>query len=373
MMDDPYKAYRSNYHQLQCPLYTRGMAYRRKRNSWDHNLYMYGFSPKGGKESMKAVRVHSFGGPEVLQFDTNVPLPDVGVEDVLIQVKAVGVNPVETFVRAGADSNLPACPFILGFDCAGVVEYTGAHINNFKPGDRVFTSRTTTGAYAEFTSAPARFVHPLPDSLTYAQGAALAIPYLAAYRALIHRGKGRAGEKVLVHGASGGVGIATVQLARAYGMTVFGTAGTPEGRELVSTAGAQFVFNHHDPAYLDGIKDTCRDSGINLVIEMAANKHLGQDIPLLAKRGRVVIVGGRGNVDVNPRDVMSREADLLGLRLFQSSEDELHEAHAAIQAGIEAGWLRPVVGKEYALEQAAEAHYNLIYGRGAIGKMVLIV
>lgn len=322
---------------------------------------------------MKAMRVHSFGGPEVLQLDTNVPLPDVGVGDVLIQVKAVGVNPMETFIRVGADSNLPSCPFILGLDCAGVVEYTGAHVKKFKPGDRVFTSRTNSGAYAEFTSAPERFVHPLSDSLTYAQGAALAIPYLAAYRALIHRGRGRAGEKVLVHGASGGVGIATVQLAKAYGMTVFGTAGTPEGREVVSSVGAQFVFDHHDPAYLDRIKDTCGDSGINLIIEMAANKHLRHDINLLANRGRVVIVGGRGNIDVNPRDVMSREADLLGLRLFQSSEDELHEAHAAIQAGIDAGWLRPIVGKEYALEQAAEAHYNLIYGRGAIGKMVLIV
>lgn len=322
---------------------------------------------------MKAVRVHTFGGPEVLQLDTNVPLPDVGAEEILVRVKAVGVNPVETFIRVGADSNLPVCPFILGFDCAGLVESTGAHVTNFKPGDRVFTSRTTSGAYAEFTSAPARFVHPLPESLTYAQGAALAIPYLAAYRALVHRGRARAGEKVLVHGASGGVGVATVQLAKAYGMTVFGTAGTAEGRKIVSSAGAHFVFDHRDPAYLDRIRHTCGNSGISLIIEMAADKHLGHDLSLLSVRGRVVIVGGRGNVDMNPRDVMSREADLLGLRLFQSSENELQEAHAAIQAGIEAGWLRPIVGKEYFLEQAAKAHHDLIYGHGAIGKMVLLV
>ena len=323
---------------------------------------------------MKAVRVHAFGGPEVLQLDCDVPLPRVGAEEVLVRVKAVGVNPVDTFIRGGADSNLPAFPFVLGFDCAGVIEYVGANVTKFKQGDRVFTSRTTSGAYAEFTSALARFVHPLPDMLSYAQGAALAIPYLAAFRALIHRGRARAGEKVLIHGASGGVGVATVQLAKAYGMTVFGTAGTPEGREIVSKAGAHFVFDHHNPTYLDRIRDTCgNSSGIHLIIEMAANKHLSHDLSLLCVGGRVVIVGGRGNVEVNPRDIMSREIDLLGIKLFSSSESELHEAHAAILAGVECGWLRPLVGKEYSLEQAAEAHHNLIYGRGAIGKMVLIV
>lgn len=322
---------------------------------------------------MKAVRVHRFGGPEVLQVDTELPLPDLKEEEVLVRVKAVGVNPLETFIRVGADSNLPTCPFILGFDCAGVVEKVGAHVTTFKPGDRVFTSRTTSGAYAEFTSAPARFVHPLPDPLTYSQGAALAIPYLAAYRALIHRGQGRPGEKVLVHGASGGVGMATVQLAAAYGMTVYGTAGTPEGREVVSNAGAHHVFDHRDPTYIDKLSHACGSSGLNLIIEMAANKHLGHDLSLLCIGGRIVVVGGRGNVELNPRDVMSREADILGLRLFQSSESELYEAHAAIQAGIQAGWLRPLVGKEYGLDQAAEAHHELIYGHGAIGKMVLVV
>ena len=322
---------------------------------------------------MKAIRVHAFGGPEVLQLDSDVPLPEVGADEVLVQVKAVGVNPMETFIRQGADSILPTFPFILGFDCAGVVENVGAHVTKFKAGDRVFTSRTTSGAYAEFSSAPTRFVHSLPNPLTYTQGAALAIPYLAAYRALIHRGRGRAGETVLVHGASGGVGMATVQLANAYGLTVYGTAGTPEGREVVSNAGAHHVFDHHDPNYVEKIRHTCGGSGFDLIIEMAANRHLSQDLSLLSTGGRVVLVGGRGNVNVNPRDVMSKEADLLGLRLFQSSESDLCEAHAAIQAGIEVGWLRPLVGKEYTLEQAAEAHHDLIFGRGAVGKMVLVV
>ena len=113
--------------------------------------------------------------------------------------------------------------------------------------------------------------------------------------------------------------------------------------------------------------------GLNLIIEMAAQKHLGQDLTLLSTRGRVVVVGGRGKVDVNPRDIMSREANLLGVRLFQSSEEELRDAHKAIQAGAEAGWLRPIVGKQYPLEEAAQAHHDLMYGSGAIGKMVLLI
>lgn len=322
---------------------------------------------------MRAVRVNAFGGPEVLRVDTNVPLPVLGDEDVLVRVKAVGVNPVETFIRAGADSNRPDLPFILGFDCAGVVEGIGANVQKFKPGDRVFTSRTNSGAYAEFASAPAKYVHPLPNALSFQQGAALSIPYLAAYRALIHRGMGKAGETVLVHGASGGVGTATVQLARAYGMRVLGTAGTSEGRKAVSDAGAHFVFNHRDPDYLDEIRRVSSDHGIDLIIEMAANRHLGQDLALLAAGGRVVVVGGRGLVEVNPRDMMSREATVLGLRLFQSSDKDLFRAHAAIQAGIETGWLRPIVGKEYPLENASEAHSDLMSGKGAVGKMVLVV
>lgn len=322
---------------------------------------------------MKAVRVHQFGGPEVLKYETNVPVPKPGPSDVLINVKAVGINPVETYIRAGTYARKPPLPTILGSDCAGTVEQVGSDVTTFKPGDRVFTSKTNTGAYAEYTVSPAITVHPLPEALSFSQGAALPVPYFTAYRALFQRGFARPGETVLIHGASGGVGIAALQFARACGMKVFGTAGTSEGKRLVQKAGAHAVFNHREGGYLDEIKQEAGEGGINVIVENAAHVNLGKDLPLLALGGRVAVVGSRGPIEINPRDTMSREATVSGVMLFNASPKELSEAHAAIQAGIETGWLRPIVGKEFPLEDAAKAHIDIINGSGALGKTVLTI
>ena len=322
---------------------------------------------------MKAVRVHQFGGPEVLKYETNVPVPKPGASDVLINVKAVGINPVETYIRAGTYARKPSLPAILGHDCAGTVEQVGTDVTAFKPGDRVFASKTSTGAYAEYTVSPAASVHLLPEALGFSQGAALPVPYLTAYRALFQRGFARPGETVLVHGASGGVGAAAVQFARAHGLKVFGTAGTSEGKELVRKAGAHSVFNHRESGYLDEIKREAGEGGVNIIVENAAHINLGHDLPLLATGGRVAVVGSRGPIEINPRDTMSREAMILGVMLFNASPKELSEAHAAIQAGIETGWLRPIVGKQFPLEEASKAHIDIISGSGALGKTVLTV
>lgn len=323
------------------------------------------------KQAMKAIRVHQFGGPEVLKYETNVPLPNYGAQEVLVRVKAIGVNPVETYIRSGQYARLPTLPFTPGSECAGVVEAVGAEVNSLKQGDRVWTSRSTTGSYAEFTVAPASFVHHLPKVLSFPQGAALSTAYLTAYRALFFKANIRPGEKVLVHGASGGVGTAAVQLARAYGAEVFGSAGTEKGLSVVKQAGAHHVFNHNSPTYLEEIRK--ESSGLNVIIENAAHINLGKDLTLLSKGGRVAVVGSRGPVEVNPRDTMSREAMVVGVMLFNSTEQELAESHGAIQAGIENGWLRPIVGQEYPLEWASEAHANIIGSSGAVGKMVLAV
>ena len=324
---------------------------------------------------MKAVRVHRFGGPEVLKYETDVPLPFPGPCEVLISVKAIGVNPVETYIRTGAYARLPTLPAILGHDCCGVVAESGEEVAElFKPGDRVYVSRCTTGAYAEYTVAPAVSVHPLPSELSFVQGAALPVPYLTAYRALFQRGSTRPGNTVLVHGASGGVGVAAVQLARHLGAArVLGTAGTKEGVELVRRAGAHAVFNHREDGYLEKIRQEAGEGGVDLVVENAAHVNLGRDLTLLARGGRVMIVGSRGPVEINPRDTMSREADVSGVMLFNATKEELAEAHAAIRAGVETGWLRPIVGKEYQLEDASQAHSDIIGGSGALGKTVLVV
>lgn len=323
---------------------------------------------------MKAVRVHQYGGPEVLKYESDVPIPTIGTRDVLVRVKAVGVNPVETYIRSGQYSRLPSLPFILGGDSAGIVEDIGSDVTEYKKGDRVFTfMRTNSGVYAEYSSSPVSNTQPLPHGLDFTQGASVGVPYLTAYRALFTKAKGRPGETVLVHGASGGVGIAAVQFAKAYGMTVIGTAGSSEGMEIVRRAGAHHVFNHREDRYLESVTEAAGSKGLDIIIENAAHVNLGPDLPLLSLGGRVVVVGSRGPNEINPRNIMAKELIVTGVMLFNATAQELHESLQAIQTGIENGWLRPIVGKSFTLDNASQCHHDIIFGKGALGKSVLTV
>nr|XP_028588910.1 quinone oxidoreductase [Podarcis muralis] len=326
-----------------------------------------------GRNVMRAVKVFEFGGPEVLKLQADIPLPVPGENQVLIKVHACGINPVETYIRSGTYAKKPALPHTPGSDVAGVVEGVGEHVTTFKKGDRVFTLGTISGGYAEYTISSADTVFSLSDKLDFKQGAAIGIPYFTAYHALFQKGSAKAAETVLVHGASGGVGIAACQIARAYGLKVFGTAGTEEGIKLVLQNGAHEAFNHKKKDYLTQIKEAAGVHGIDVVIEMLANVNLAHDLQLLSSGGRVMIVGSRGPIEINPRDTMWKESSIRGISLFSASKDELRECAASILAGVEAGWLKPAVGPEYALEKVAEAHKDIIHSPGALGKMVLLM
>ncbi|XP_030427966.1 quinone oxidoreductase isoform X3 [Gopherus evgoodei] len=240
-------------------------------------------------------------------------------------------------------------------------------------GDRVFTNGTISGGYADYTVAAADTVFPLSDKLDFKQGAAIGIPYFTAYRALFQKGHAKPGETVLVHGASGGVGIATCQIARAYGLKVLGTAGTEEGMNLVLRNGAHKMFNHREADYVDKIKEFSAVQGVDVIIEMLANVNLATDLQLLSPGGRVMIVGSRGPIEIYPRDTMMKESSIIGVSLFCATKKSMHECETALLAGIEAGWLKPVVGPEYPLEKVAKAHELLINSSGALGKMVLLI
>src|SRR5262245_50182025 len=179
---------------------------------------------------MRAIVVKEFGSPEVMKLE-DVPDPVPGPGQVLIRVHAVGVNPVETYLRAGTYARKPNLPYIPGSDAGGTVEKVGAGVTAFKAGDRVYT-QGATGGYAQWLVCEEALAHPLPERVSFAQGAALGVPYSTAWRALFMRAKARAGETLLVHGASGGVGIAAVELGRSHGLRVIGTAGTTEGVAL---------------------------------------------------------------------------------------------------------------------------------------------
>ncbi len=320
---------------------------------------------------VKAIRVHEFGGPEVMKLEEVTDLLP-GPGQVVVRVHAAGVNPVESYIRTGTYAIKPALPYTPGNDAAGVVTAVGAGVTRVKPGDRVYTSAALSGTYAEQALCLEAQVHSLPDNVSFEQGAVVGVAYGTAYRSLFQRGDAKPGETVLVHGASGGVGTAAVQFARAAGMVVIGTAGSDAGLKLVKEQGAHHALDHSTEGYLDEVMKITDGRGVDLVLEMLANKNLAKDLSILAKKGRVVVIGNRGTVEINPRETMAREADIRGVMLFGASEQEFRQMHAALIAGLENGTLRPVIAQKIPLAEAARAHAEVMKPSGALGKIVLV-
>ncbi len=325
---------------------------------------------------MRSIVVREFGAPQVMQVE-QVPDPAPSATQVLVRVRAVGVNPVDTYIRSGVYAAKPPLPYTPGHDGAGDVVAVGADVTSVKPGDRVYIAGDNHGAphaglCAELVLCAPTQLHHLPAHVSYAQGAAIGVPYATAYYSLFRRANAQPGETVLVHGASGGVGMASVEIARAHGMFVIGTASTEPGRDLVKAHGAHVVVDHKAPGYLEAITTATGGKGVNVILEMAAHVNLDHDLTLLAKSGRVVIIGSRGRVEIDPRGTMGREASIHGMLLFNVSPAELAATHAALVAGLENGTLKPVVGHEFALEDAPKAH-EMVMSSGAVGKVVISV
>jgi NADPH2:quinone reductase len=323
---------------------------------------------------MKAIRVHKFGGPEVLQLD-EVPDPAPGPGQVLLEIKAAGVNPSDTYVRSGTYALTPPLPYVPGGDGAGLVKAVGKDTPGVKPGDRVYVSGTAgqrlIGTYAELAVAEVHHVHPLAGALSFPQGAAVGVPYATAYRALFHKARAVPGETVLVHGASGGVGVAAVQIAAAAGLSVIGTAGSERGRKLVLEQGAHHVLDHTAPDYLKEVGALTNGRGVDVVLENLANVNLARDLDVMARHGRIIVIGNRGTVEINPRGTMAKDVTIAGFVLWNASEAEKASIHAALVAGLANGALCPVVGQEIPLAEAPRAH-QAVMEPGAYGKIVLV-
>jgi NADPH:quinone reductase len=319
---------------------------------------------------MKAIRVHEFGDPSMMRLE-DVPDPRAAAEQIVVRIRAAGVNPVDSYIRSGTYSLKPALPYTPGFDAAGTVEAVGQGAAGFAPGDRVYLAGSLTGTYAEKALCEGSTVFPLPPHVSFPQGAAVHVPYATAYRALFQRAQARAGETVLVHGASGGVGIAAVQLARAAGLRVVGTAGSARGMELAAAEGAHEVLNHSAPDHFEKALALTAGRGYDVIVEMLANVNLGRDLTILAPGGRASVVGSRGTVEINPRDIMGRNASILGMSLMNVSPEEIRTIHAALAAGLENKTLRPVIREELPLAEAPRAHADIMQP-DAHGKIVLI-
>ena len=324
---------------------------------------------------MHGIQASEFGGPEVLRY-RELPVPEPGAGQVRVRLHAVGVNPADTYIRTGTYAFFkPELPYTPGFDGAGVVDEVGAGVEGVGPGDRVFVGALGTpgwsGAYAELAVVDAAGVHPLPSTLSYGQGAAVGVPCVTAWRALFQKAGLRPGETVLIHGASGGVGVPAIQLASDAGAVVIGTAGSAAGAEVVRDAGASHVLDHSAPGYLEQLPDLTGGRGVSVVVEMLADVNLEQDLGVLAVGGRVVVVGSRGRLEFTPRLTMVKEATVMGTALWNASESETTSALAALAAKLRSGALRPVVGEELPLREAAAAHRRILEP-GARGKLILV-
>ena len=320
--------------------------------------------------AMKAIRVHQFGGPEQLKLE-EVPDLQPAPGQVVINAHAVGINPFETYQRTGTYAMKPSLPYTPGADAAGVVSKTGPDVKAVKIGDRVYVAGNVSGSYAEQTLCFESQVHRLPENVSFEQGAAIGVPYATAYRGLFQKAHALPAETLLVHGASGGVGLAAVQLARAHGMTVIGTAGSDKGKELVEENGAHYVLDHTKEDIPESVRKITGGRGADVILEMLANKNLAKDLALVALRGRVIVIGNRGSIEINPRDAMGRDASIMGFTLFNTPETDLQAIHAALVAALESGVAHPVIGKKLSLGEAARAHEEILQP-GSYGKIVLI-
>ncbi|MGF1634866.1 MAG: NADPH:quinone reductase [Phycisphaerae bacterium] len=330
---------------------------------------------------MQAILIESNGGPDVLTL-RDLPDPQPGPGQVRVDVRAAGVNPVDTYLRAGTPPYTRPTPFVPGFDAAGVVSAIGEGVTGWMPGQRVYTFGVATppgapgtsnlnGAYAsQVLVEPGQLQH-LPEGVSFEAGACLGVPCGTAYRALFLRGHARPGETVLVHGATGGVGLACCQFAAAAGLTVFGTGGTEAGRRLAEANGAVRCFDHHAEGYQDDIRQAA-GGGVDLICEMLANVNLDADLDLLSPGGRVLVIGSRGNIEISPRKTMGQERSVIGVGLLRATPAELAETHAAVLAGLRAGYLRPVVEQTFPLAEAGKAH-EAVMKSGHQGQVVLTV
>ncbi len=319
---------------------------------------------------MKAIRVHETGEPDVLQLQEIADLR-AGRNQVVVKVEAVGINPVETYVRAGKYPLKAALPYTPGSDGAGTIAEVGEDVTEWKVGERVFIARSLSGTYAELSLCESDMVFRLPDNTSFEQGAAIGVPYATAHRALFGKANAKSGESVFVHGATGGVGVAAIQLAKAAGLTVGGSAGSASGERFLSSLGLKYTTNHNAANYLSDVIGMTCGRGFDIVLEMLANQNLGSDPEVMAPFGRLVVIGNRGTAEVNPRDWMGKDISIFGMTLFNVPREELRSIYHSLVEGLESGELKPVVDpRRFSLEGAPDAHRAIVEA-GSQGKIVL--
>lgn len=319
---------------------------------------------------MKAMRAHQFGGPEQLRLE-DAPDPQVQAGQVQIRVRATGINPAD-LVRLSGRLQPLSLPYIPGTDVCGEVEAVGAGVTHVKIGDRVF-GRTAVGGYAEKTCLAASEAIPLPANLSFDEGAAIPIPFYTAYRALHHKAALKAGETVLISAGGGGVGVAAIQLAKLAGARVLTTVGSSDKAERTRALGADVAINYKAQDFAAEVQKLTDGKGIDVIIENVATDNLAKDLTILARDGRIIIIGtGTGKGPDGSFAVMHalmKDANILGMSLVNAGP-VIAEMATALTGLFVAGKIKSIISKTYPLSDAQQALADLVAGR-VFGKLVL--
>ena len=323
---------------------------------------------------MKAVRIHKYGGPEVLVYE-EVPTPEPGPAQILVRVEAATVNPVDVSVREDRFPTPKAPPKTLGSDGAGVVERVGRDVSSVTPGDEVFFSGLgigSEGSYAEYALIAEAQAVPIPAGLTFVDAAALGMAFPAAYYGLVTRGAVQAGETVLVQGAAGGVGSASVQLAVALGARVIGTVSGAAEAELVRSLGAEATIDYRTEDVVARARELTGGKGPDLVHELVVSVNLPADVRLLATGGRIVCTGQgpAPEATVPIGDALAKDATLLFMNLNNAKRAGVAAIAREIAKMAAEGRVKPVIGQTLPLAEARRAH-ELLAG-DHLGKIVLL-
>ncbi len=340
---------------------------------------------------MKAVLIRRHGGPEVLEI-ADLPRPEAGAGQVVLQVKAAGMNHLDTWVRRGIPGMTHPLPMILGSDAAGIVVEVGPGVTGPKAGDRVFVSpghscgrcaacfagdeplckdygmigEHTSGTQAELVALPSGSVLPLPDGLSFEEGAAFPLVFLTAWRMLVTRARVQVGEDVLVQAGGSGVGTAAIQIAKLHGARVLTTVGSDDKADGVRALGADEVINYRGKDFLDEVRRLTFKRGVDVVVESVGEETWERSVRSLAKGGRLVTCGATSGYKAmtDLRYVFSKGLSILGSTL--GSRAEL----LRIAGLMAARRLRPVIDRVLPLERVAEGH-RAMAERSLLGKIVL--
>jgi NADPH2:quinone reductase len=328
---------------------------------------------------MKAAYINQTGTPEVITYG-DLPTPKPTRRQCLIKVGAVDVNPIDIYVRSGAIPAKVSFPYILGRDLAGTVTEIGAGVKGFKVGDRVWATGQgfdgRQGTFAEFCAVDERSLHPIPQGVSDEEMVALSLVGITAQLGLVRYANLKAGEALFVNGGSGGVGSCVVQMAKILRARVITTAGSPEKVELCRQLGADLAMNYKTEDVDAAIK-AFAPQGVNVWWETLREPSFERTIPLLAMRGRMVIMAGRDARPVFPvGPFYVKDCSLHGFAMFNASVREQRHAANAINRWVTEGKLKARIDRVLPLSQAAEAHRlqeeSTIHKRGTLaGKIVL--